>query len=308
MKRGLSLIISFAMMLSVFFTMGITVNAETALKPITIYAIEEWASKYISIPSDHPKKYQISISGETIKSCTADSSDSIKVSNSGLITPSVTHDYKYDTTKVTVQTNKSTYTVDVTLKDYAQEYAEKEMKKYISKNITNSMTGEEKLDKIAKYVASFNYDANFSGGAGMIISGGGDCWASTDLVIAMCKIVGIDAWSRDARRDPGAGSGHVNAMAKADGKYYMIEAGYDEKAPRFYSIVERTSLYSVDEVSGGVSITSYDGKPDEKTITVPSTIDGKKVVAIGSEAFASRDIEKITLPDSLKSISEKCVL
>lgn len=77
----------------------------------------------------------------------------------------------------------------------------------------------------------------------MIIMKGGDCWASTDAIIALCNKVGIKAHSRNANRDAGAGSGHMNAVAKIGNSYYICEAGYDEKAPRDYNIAKYDEPY-----------------------------------------------------------------
>jgi hypothetical protein len=61
----------------------------------------------------------------------------------------------------------------------------------------------------------------------MVIYEGGDCWASTATIIRLCNMVGIKAHGRSASRDSGAGSGHQNAIALINGKYYISEADMD---------------------------------------------------------------------------------
>ncbi len=59
--------------------------------------------------------------------------------------------------------------------------------------------------------------------------------------------------------------------------------------------------YEYTEVNGGVEITRYKGK--RKYVTVPSEIDGKTVVGIGSQAFQGLDrLVRVELPDTLTYI------
>lgn len=50
------------------------------------------------------------------------------------------------------------------------------------------MSTYEKINIIAKFVAERDYDDGYSSYAGLIIAGGGDCWASTDAIIYMSKV------------------------------------------------------------------------------------------------------------------------
>ena len=142
----------------------------------------------------------------------------------------------------------------------------------------------------------------------MIVSGGGDCWASTDLIIKFCTKLGMEAWSRNGNRDSGAGSGHMNAMVLgSDGVYYEAEAGYSGTAPRSYSVRKRDSLFSyrTDYTYGGITVYQYDGNENPETLVVPETIGGKTVTGIG-ESFISleRDIKTVQLPDTVKHIDK----
>jgi hypothetical protein len=51
---------------------------------------------------------------------------------------------------------------------------------------------------------------------------------------------------------------------------------------------------------GGVTITAYRG--NEKQVVIPQTIDGLPVTVIGNKAFYRRDLESVTIPDTVRTI------
>ena len=55
--------------------------------------------------------------------------------------------------------------------------------------------------------------------------------------------------------------------------------------------------------NGDIEITKYKG--NDKSIDIPSKLDGKNIVSIGEEAFLDNHAEKITLPEGLKVIEDK---
>ena len=113
------------------------------------------------------------------------------------------------------------------------------IKEFLESNITSDMTQQQQLEKITEYVASTSdYSAEYIGGNDIFIQKKGDCWASTNAIIKMCRFAGMHATERIARDDPNAGSGHRNALVEADGKYFIADAGYVGKKPRYYSIEE----------------------------------------------------------------------
>ncbi len=61
-----------------------------------------------------------------------------------------------------------------------------------------------------------------------------------------------------------------------------------------------TSPFRYVEADGGILILSYSGL--EKNLTIPATIDGKRVVGIAEKAFYNSPLESIVLPDGIKSI------
>ncbi|MGN0443769.1 MAG: leucine-rich repeat protein, partial [Acutalibacteraceae bacterium] len=215
-------------------------------------------------------------------------------------------EYIYGKSTITLKTKdkKSTYIYEIDVKSYAEYYADKKMNDYIKSKISSTMTNKQKMNKICQFPTMFDYSADYSSATGMIISGGGDCWASTDAIIKICKKLGIDAWVRNGNKDPGAGSGHINAMAKSDGEYYELEAGFNQKAPRDYIVTKRTTLFSFKSYdSDSVEVYQYDGKPGFKTITVPSKINGMKVKSIGTTFITfNSSLKKVVLPNTLEHI------
>lgn len=65
------------------------------------------------------------------------------------------------------------------------------------------------------------------------------------------------------------------------------------------SVTDITSLYEWEEVSGGLKLTKYLG--NDKKIVVPSSIENKSVVSIGTTFSGNIVIEEIELPDSVRS-------
>lgn len=195
--------------------------------------------------------------------------------------------------------------------DYALIYSEQIMKQYLDANIRPDMTDYEKAEICCKFVAGYDYGTESTSYSGMIITGSGDCWASTGTLRYLFQQLGIPAISRSASHDPGAGSGHYNVLAILDGYYYIVEAGYVGTAPRKYSIKRLSSgnqpyVYSVlSEREKTACITSYYDFAEycEKVIQIPREIDGYTITEIGNKAFCRvQEAEKIILPNTIKSI------
>jgi hypothetical protein len=65
-----------------------------------------------------------------------------------------------------------------------------------------------------------------------------------------------------------------------------------------------TKYFDVKIEGSGIHIVNYTGK--EKSITVPETINSRKVIAIDKKAFYNNDyIKKVTLPKTLKDVGDK---
>ncbi len=304
------------------------VHATTTEQQITIYGLSSTYLEKISIPEDVLQSYQIDVGNGESVTYKVTKGNSVKVSDTGCITPTYTYwkrgsgysysvsegqEYDYYTLKggestITATTEGVTYTFTVQVKDYSTVYCEQVMDAYIAANITEDMADLELVKAICRFPAGYDYSASYSSANSMIINGGGDCWASTDAIIALSEKLNIKAWSRNGNRDPGAGSGHMNAMVELNGKYYELEAGYasskGEDGYRMYSVKERTTLFSYTHSSAGATIYQYDGCESTGTIAIPETIDGYSVIGIGDQAFSGSDFTSITLPETIVSIGE----
>lgn len=187
----------------------------------------------------------------------------------------------------------------------------------LDKIIFDNMTEYEKLEAITKYVARFfSYNYSVQSWQGMIVYGGGDCWASTALVAEMCERLGIQYVKNDASYNTDyMGVGHRNIIALADGTFYYLETGYAEEKPRKYSITIIGDLpFEIGRYNNGdYSIERYCGFDDifniPKYVTIeerlnksglisncgvkeyfiiPETINGKTIRIIGSHAFTTK--------------------
>ena len=212
--------------------------------------------------------------------------------------------YESGSDVITASVGGETVDISVTVEDYSWIWLDQKLDSIISEYLTDNMSDYEKLFAITKYTAEeYDYDAGHSGAMGMLMYGGGDCWASTDLIIRLCKKVGINAWIRNGNRDGGAGSGHKNAIACIDGHYYVCEAGYAQSKPRAYDVTEEPEGYTVDSTG---AIIQYDGT--ETDLYVPSSINGKDVTNIGTPSsgavFFYADITSIHIPASVTYIAE----
>lgn len=291
---------------------------------VDLYALNSSYAEKLKIPSSYKQSYQINVSGGGTAAYQIISGNSVTVSSEGLVKPKSTTwywngnvgstsstgaageiktvEYEYGTSVIEVKTSKETYKVSVTVKNYAAKYAEDAIDKYIAQNIESTMTNMEKLEKIAYFPCRYDYSPYYSSAVSMIVFGGGDCWASTDAIIWMCEKIGFEARVRDGRGDPGAGSGHMNALVKVDGKFYVVEAGYVGYAPRMYSIYEEAEYaYSVNKDGKTITITKYNGVGS--SVEIPETIDGYQVTEIGEDAFAYHDeIQYVKIPSSVRSL------
>lgn len=295
---------------------------------VVLYALDSGYTEKLSIPSDFAQNYQIQVTGSSANAVfKVLEGDSVTVSSDGVITPVKTVWYKwenywsnmsdgtgtqatrtsytYGESVIEVTTAEKVFQVSVNVVSYAQYYAEQQMENYIAANIDDTMTTFEKVDAICQYVASFDYDANYSSAISMIVCGGGDCWASTSLILAMCSKLDIPAYSRYGAGDPGAGSGHMNCLVDIDGTVYMAEAGFAMTAPRYYSLTPCGEFSYTFLSDGTIEIRQYEGLHTD--VIVPETINGYTVSSIGKGAFyhAAVEITSVELPGTLTSIGEQ---
>lgn len=297
---------------------------EVVSQTIELYAISSSYSK-VKIPDSYAQSYQICLADGSKASYRVVSGKSASVTSTGLIQPAYkvwywngsvgstfssgkedetqTIECKYGTTVIEAESEQKIYQYTVMVKNYAETYADKVMNNYISTNITDAMTDMEKLKKIAEFPCQYDYSVKQSSAVGMIIDGGGDCWASTNAIVQLSRKVGFAARSRDARGEsPIPGNAHMNALVKIDGRLYVVESGYNEKAPRTYTIREIAEYeYDVNEEQKSVTITKYNGLDNH--VRIPEVIESYPVTEIGEGAFYGRcEVRTVTLPESLKKI------
>ena len=285
-----------------------------------LYVLNSSYSDALSIPSSYAKTYQLGKYGMT-GSITYNiiSGGSVTVSSSGLVKPQytvwywkngfgstwptegATKEIQYNTGKSVVRVSNGKNYKDITFNviNYAAAYVEDIEQSFINDNITSTMTDYDKLKAITKYVAdTYSYSASYSSAESMIIYGGGDCWASCDLIMELCDKTGVKNHIRMANRDPGAGSGHRNVVALCDGKLYIADAGYSGTAPRMYSLYE-ASAFSEDD---GV-LYQYDGFDDNIVIPDNITAIGESGENVFYYSCNKDSISSISIPASVTYIS-----
>lgn len=300
-------------------------------KEVTIYGLDETFQEYISIEGDYAQ------------SCTLPGEDYIVVSGTGVtiegnvIKPKAVLEYGYimpggfwvwstfempayelQKTRMfinfgdTLIRSEDGEEVLVHTKNYAVEYSQKVMHDYLEANITDSMTEYEKAEMCCKFVASYEYGTLYTSYTGMIITGAGDCIASTNTLIYMLNYLGIPAMQRDAANDPGAGNGHVNVITKLDGVYYVLDAGLEEPAPRGYVMGDWAVPYMYyvnDAEKQTISISTYMNVDKGGEVVVPSEINGHIVTEIAEGAFSGdKYTKKMVLPDTITHIRDSAFI
>lgn len=301
-------------------------KASISTQKITLYTLESAAAEYIQVPSNYRTSYKIKTSGTQPATFKVISGDSVTVDANGNVIPTCWYHYGFmdypepidgmepdriiyrlGESTIQVKTGSSTYNIVVNVVSYETVYTNQKIDEWIQKNITPTMTDYEKIEEACKMAASYDYSPYHSSAEDMVIFGGGSCWSSTYLIIRFCERLGFEGWARNGDLDYGTtGTSHMNAVVKANGKYYEAEAGYVMKAPRYYNLRERSVPFSWrdDYETGGMELYQYDGN-GEKVVIVPDQINGKPVTSIGAGCFSrgySEEIEEIILPETIKTL------
>lgn len=319
--------------LCMFFAIfPLNAQAEETNQKVTIYGLGSAAQDKLSIPDNLPRSYQITAGSGESATYRIISGSTAKVSADGLVTPKYTYwkkypnysssvpegeEYDYFTlesgdTEIEVKTGNSKYILTVSVEDYVHTYGDEVMDAYLRENVTDTMTDMEILNAIARFPAGYDYSSSYSSVYSMIVYGGGDCWASTSAIIALCKKLEtrpleIKAWARNGNKDPGAGGGHMNAMVELNGVYYELEAGYSmdkQDGYRPYDVTVRDSLFSYYLSSGSLTIYQYDGADSTGVLEIPDKISERPVERIAQSAFSRKNFTEVRLPDTLKEIGD----
>ena len=302
-------------------------NLTSLPSKIDLYVISDSYADSLTLPEGYPSSYQCNVSNAKYERLDG---YSVEVSSDGTITPAydvmywsggyghtwstgaegetTTREYHFGISTLRVTSGSETCTIKVQVHDYAQEYACQVMDTYYAQRIRSDMSELEKLDVIAAFPAQYNYSVEYSGYVGLIVKGGGDCWASASAVQYLCQKAGFQSHIRYGANDGGAGSGHRNVAVQVGGQIYVVESGYVGSAPRYYNVIPENTGFFYRVENGGAKILQYDGfQPD---IVVPERIDGYPVTAIGELAFyygerySKSPVRSITLPHSLERLED----
>jgi len=285
---------------------------------VDIYFIEETYAKKVGIPpSAYPTSYKIPKSGtySIIRGST------VEISSSGVVKPKGTTWYwkggfgttaymsdadrvvvEYDEGVTTIRVKDDDFTQDfnVTVHDYVTIFVDNLLVRIVNDVAYSGLTGLQKLQNITRWVGTnTDYCVNYQSYRSMLLFECGDCWASTNTIVAMCGKAGLTCKGRRGNQDGGAGSGHRNVIAYIDGKYYIAEAGYSGNRPRGASVYEEPYGFSV----SGNTIYQYDG--DESDLTIPSVIGSRNISVFGRQGvtvFIYDGLTALHFPTSIESI------
>lgn len=291
---------------------------------VTLYTVSEKYKDKVSIPDNYPQSFTFKVEGAkdvTIKP-TVVTHNSLDISGA-TVKPLKRTLYYYNGSPVStpidgVEPDKITrstvcgefhatviadgisYPVKVNVYDYTETYYRGVVKEYLDKNITSDMSTKDKLDVIARYVASKKYLADYHSFVTMMYYGGGSCWASTDTIVTMAETIGLRAWWRDANR-----SGHFNAMVTDGKSFYEVEAGYSAPAPRPYTIKVRTDLFSYrySNKFESYEVLHYDDPNFSGKLIVPNKYNGKPIVSVAKYFLDHAETKEVVLPATIKNIA-----
>lgn len=211
---------------------------------IDLYYLADEDKKYITLVSGHRYSFQFKVSGvpkdEIIKWSikTDKKANCYQVSDDGevyLFIDPANLDEASDAT-LTAKLEDGTK-LTAKLHGYSERGIEvkKVVDTFVADYITSDMMEYEKMETIAKYVEhEYDYVYYQSDWRRMVISGGGDCYASRYLVKYLCDAVGMKALA--CLGD----DYHGKTLVKADGKMYLTVTGFNEPKPRRYMIMELT--------------------------------------------------------------------
>jgi hypothetical protein len=221
----------------------------------TLYYFNEEDKDYITQDSNHKSSFQFEVSGvaedEIIRwsIVSSKSSSAFKVSDDGYVylwkAPA---ELDVSESAAVVAKLEDGTKLTATIKGYSERglAVKNKMDEFHANYISDSMTEYEKMETIAKYVESeYDYVLYQADWQKMVISGGGDCYASRYFVKYLCEAEGIKALA--CLGD----DYHGKTLVKAEGKMYVVVTGFNEPKPRKYMIMElsETSLQNVAEGS-----------------------------------------------------------
>lgn len=331
MKKLLSLTLAvilvfclFPVSISASAASNLTLNADSA----ELFTISESDSDVLTIPDDVNQSFTFKVIGtDSNVSWSVTSGYTVNIDSNGTVTPvyeiwynkgnisstspidgytSTTKKPKLGESVVEASVDGVKLSAKVVTKDYALYYAQEVMNKFAEEKLTDDLTTAELLDAICSFPAQYDYSPYYSGYVGMIVHGGGDCWASTSAINYLCALKGLKYHTRYAADDPFAGSGHRNTAVIVDGEVYVLEAGYTDTAPRYYNVNKLTGGFSYTISGNNARIYMYDG--DSTVVNIPETIDGYTVTTVGdslvyyNQLYAGVYTTEVSIPSTVTSI------
>ena len=217
-------------------------SAKLNASEIDLYYLADEDRQYITQPSGHTGSFQFKVSGvpkdEIIKWSieSGKKSDCFHVSDDGkvsLVMDPSNLDEAGDATLIAKLENGTK--LKARLHGYSERgiAVKRVFKDFKMKYITPDMTQYEIMEAIAKYVEQeYDYVLYQSDWRYMVISGGGDCYASRYFVKYLCEEQGIKALALLGE------AYHGKILVKADGRMYIVVTGFNEPKPRRYMIMQ----------------------------------------------------------------------
>jgi len=301
-------IFTFMLALWLLFAYGFSSRADEPLNPeeVEIYcASEKSVSALGEIPEDKLLSFQISTEGlsgtpgfQVISGHTY-----VRVSSAGLVEPNktvwywkgnqgwsvpvdgydrITTEYYPGTAVVRVTCGDYTQDIQVTVVEIGDSYVNQKVQEVYDSCVEGTTTDLEKYTAFTKWIGNNTiYDYRYQSWQDMLLFEKGDCWASTNLIIKLSQMAGIDARVNYTYQSTGYNPGHRNAIAKIDGKYYIGEAGYGTYTkPRGASVYELPGGWNTKKINEEeLAFVGYSGFDEE--LIVPENWDGKRVTQFG---------------------------
>ena len=208
---------------------------------VTLYYMADEDKAYISQEQGHNRTYRFKVRGKSVDDVRwsiAEKDSPFKVSDDGKVYMWRDPARFDEETASTLVAKLSDGTV---LKARLHGYSErgisvkKKMDEFSANYITADMSEYDKIETIAKYVEhEYDYVLYQSDWRYMVISGGGDCYASRYFVKYLCEAQGIKALALLGEHFDG------KTLVKADGRMHIVVTGFNEPKPRRYMIMNPT--------------------------------------------------------------------
>ncbi len=320
----------FAILTLEIFFLGEGVSAASINKnEINLYHLSDSYQVYLTMPSSFKDEERIEVNGaSTTPTYRVKSGDTVTVDSTGLVkfVPEVkwckregswiscysteqegtTKQETYHEGKNIIEVTVGSETFEITVNTvlYERYNAEKIMTDYVNNNITSSMTEYQKMEKIMERLAQTDYATSSSSYVGLFSGEGADCWGDTAAMVYMGKLAGLKIHSRDARRDVGAGNGHMNAAVMLDGKLYVADV-MSTKAPRYTEITETISGFSTaHNYEEGTYFSQYDGYDEVVSVPESNTITRLGKMAFYYGSHKETKVRSVHLPKTLLTVGD----